>query len=139
MSIKCPDTFDLLKEFQNLTEIEAELIQNLCFYADHREKLEDLIEANCPDTFRYARSCYSDPFDSAMWRRTLVLHAIDRILGTCGVEPIGDVDLHYGPPYEYLNAGDAYSTTLIFHRESDMLEIGCYGDIVERLETEHDE
>lgn len=36
------------------------------------------------------------------------------------------------PPYEYLDAGDPYTPTLIYKRDTDNLYIGCWGDIAER-------
>jgi hypothetical protein len=71
-----------------------------------------------------------------MWRTTLVLHAIDRILTTHGVEPLGaSMHVPYTPDYEYCNTGEPYTPTLIYKRETDRLFIGCYGDIAERLNT----
>jgi len=65
------------------------------------------------------------------------LCAIDKILGMHGVEALGPSEYEYGPPpYEYLNAGDTYATTLIYKRATDTLFIGCYGDVVEREDTE---
>lgn len=61
------------------------------------------------------------------------LHAINEILGTYGVEALGPAR---GPsqstPYEYLNAGDTYATTLIYNRKTDTLSVGSWGDIAER-------
>lgn len=113
-------------------DCDARLIKRLCAAADDRDALRAIIEAQCPETDRYARSCYNDPYHGGMWRRTLILHAIDRILGTCGVEPLGAVDMRQGPPYEYCNAGDPYVATLIYKRETDTVRIGSWGDIVER-------
>jgi hypothetical protein len=124
---KLRDTFDL-------DTAQAKLIKDLCAARDYRELLEPLIEAKCPETAAYARSCYNDPYNSRMWRTTLVLHAIDHILGTSGVECIGEGEHSegYAPPYEYCNAGDTYATTLVYKRASDRLFIGKWGDIVER-------
>lgn len=64
----------------------------------------------------------------------MMLHAIDEILGTFGVEPLGPVDMRDGPPFEYCNTGDSYAATIIYSRESDTLRIGSWGDIAERHE-----
>jgi len=121
---KLRDTFDL-------DAAQAKLIKDLCAARDYRELLEPLIEAKCPETAAYARSCYNDPYNSRMWRTTLVLHAVDHILGTDGVECVGE-GRRNSPPYEYCNAGHTYATTLVYKRASDRLFIGNWGDIVER-------
>jgi len=137
--MKAPTLENLLSSFRDLTREQARLIRKLAHSVDDREALAALIEASCPETHAYARSCYSDPYDSGMWRRTMALHAIDRILGTCGVEALGPTDDHrvgYAPPFEYCNAGDTYATTLIYKRDSDRLFVGCWGDVVERHEKD---
>lgn len=119
----------------NLDRGSALLIKYLCDARDDRDELERLINERCPDTAAYAASCHNDPYFSRMWRTTLVLHALDKILGTHGVEGIGEGDhtVGYAPPYEYLNAGDTYATTLIYKRSTDTVSIGCWGDIAERM------
>lgn len=122
-----------LRETFKLEHHEAVLIRALAHQVDNRDKLEHLIETHCPETYAYARSCYNDPFQGGMWRRTVALHAIDRILGTCGVEALGPIDMHAGPPFEYCNTGDTYAATLIYSRENgaDNLFIGCWGTVTE--------
>ncbi len=39
--------------------------------------------------------------------------------------------MDYAPPYEYCNAGDPYSATLIYKRATDTLLIAGWGDIAE--------
>ena len=124
-----------LTETFNVSFESAGLIKRLVRMADNETVLPVIVETSCPDTWRYARSCYHDPFLSRMWRRSIVLHAIDRILGTHGVEALrhprdGELD---APRWEYLNAGDPYATTLLYTRATDTLRIGCWGDIAERL------
>lgn len=132
--MRAPSTARLLATFKDLDQRKATLIRALAHAVDDPIKLASVINGNadCRATEAYARSCYSDPYDSGMWRRTLALHAIDTILGTHGVEPLGNVSLRDGPPYEYCNAGDPYVATLIYTRDTDTLRIGCWGDIVER-------
>jgi hypothetical protein len=54
-------------------------------------------------------------------------------MGTYGVEPLGDVEMREGPPYEYCNMGDPYRYTLIYKRATDNLYVACWGDIAERM------
>lgn len=119
-------TFDLTRE-------QASLIKRLGVACDSAEALSTLIEAECPATDRYARSCFHNPYTSQMWRRTMALHAIDCILGTHGVESLGEGKHSegYASPYEYCNAGDPYAATLIYRRATDNLYVGCWATLVE--------
>ncbi len=130
--MRCPSATTLVATFRDLDRKGALLIRRLAKAVHDPSALARLIERECPETHAYARSCYSDPYASGMWRRTMALHAIDRVLGTHGVEPLGEVHMTAGPPYEYCNAGDTYATTLIYKRGCDRLFIGNWGDIVER-------
>lgn len=117
-----------------LTRAQASLIKRLAGARDDRDTLETILRSECPDTWRYVQSCYNDPLASRMWRTTMVLHAIDRIVGTHGVESLGSGEHpSYAPPFEYLNAGDTYATTLIYKRASDNLYVGTWGDVAERM------
>ncbi len=111
----------------------ALIIRALAERVDDPARLSAVIGNNvaCKATADYIRTMHSDPFTSRMWRRTVALHAMDAVLGTHGVEPLGTVDHREGPPYEYLNAGDTYSTTLIYDRDADRVFIGSWGDVVE--------
>lgn len=127
----------LLKAFPSLTNEQALLIRRIGKARDDAEKLRALIEKECEETHKYALSCYGDPFDSEMWRTFMALHAIDCILGTCGVESLGKGrSFRDPPPYQYCNTGDTYDTTLIYKEATDTLFVGCWGDIVERHEKE---
>jgi|HubBroStandDraft_6_1064221.scaffolds.fasta_scaffold213844_2 hypothetical protein len=131
--MRVPTTKSLVAAFRDLDTKGANLIRRLAHAADDSVKLAALIERECPATHAYARSCYNDPYNTKIWRVTMALHAIDRILGTHGVETLGEGRRgDYAPPYEYCNAGDTYSTTLIYTRDTDTIRIGCWGDIVER-------
>lgn len=129
--MRCPSLKRLCETFRDLEVMRANQIRKLARNVDKPDALRWLIENECPETHAYVRSMYSDPYDSAMWRRTIMLHAIDRLLGTHGVEPLGPASSSapYAPPFEYCNAGDTYSTTIIYSRASDALRIGCWGDI----------
>lgn len=124
----------LLEAFPELDKTKARLIRALGHAADEERALRILIEDNelLKETDKYARSLYGNGYDSHMWRVTLALHAIDTLLGTYGVEPLGPVRMQ-GPPYEYCNMGDPYTTTLIYSKNSDSLFIGCWGDIAEKM------
>lgn len=121
-------------ETLGLTREQARLVKRLAKAVDSEADLRVLIDASCPQTAAYARQCYNDPYYTGMWRRTLVLHAIDCMLGTHGVEALGEGERSdgYAPPYEYLNAGDAYATTLIYKRDTDRVFVGCWSDLAER-------
>jgi hypothetical protein len=130
--MKCPSSGALTSAF-TISSSDAKKIRTLCKLADQPETLAEFIETQCPETQKYVRSMHSDPYRSSMWRRTVVLDAIDNVLGAHGVEALGPN--RYGteaPPYEYINMGDTYATTLIYKRSSDRLSIGSWGDIVER-------
>lgn len=127
----CPPAAELEKEFR-ITRKAANQIRALCKAADDPEKLEDLISKHHAKTERYVWSLHSSPYNSRMWRRTIVLHAIDQIIDGHGVEIIGDPVASGGPPYEYINMGDPYVATLIYKRDTDRLFIGSWGDVVEK-------
>lgn len=55
--------------------------------------------------------------------------AIDTILNTSGVEYLGKRKGNREHVY-YCNAGDTYSTTVMF--DGEHLRVGCIGDLVER-------
>ena len=55
--------------------------------------------------------------------------AVDKILRTYGVEHLG-WHKRRGENVYYCNAGDTYSTTVLFCGLS--LTVGCWGDLVER-------
>lgn len=110
----------------------ALLIRRIARAVDDRPELEKLIEKNCPRTWGDVPKHYHDPFSGRGWRVTMALRAIDELLETCGVEALGPVDMHAGPPYEYCNAGDPYVATLIYTRDTDTLRVGSWGDIAEK-------
>lgn len=125
-----------LKVLQDRLKLSAEqgkLLRALGRAVDDGEVLSALIDARAPQTAAYVRSMHSSPYDSHMWRVTVALHAMDTILGTYGVEPLGPTSgPSYAPPYEYLNTGDTYGTTLIYRRKTDTVSIGDWGSIAER-------
>ncbi len=128
--MRAPSEKKLVEAFRDLTPKNAKLIRAFARAEDDPEKLEELVE-KVPATDAYVRSLYSSPYNSGMWRVTVALHAINELVDGYGVEPLGPVDTRYGPPYEYINMGDTYATTLIYDRDKDELFIGDWGSIVE--------
>lgn len=55
--------------------------------------------------------------------------AINELCETHGVELLG-IHKRAGGYVYYCNAGDTYSTTILFH--GSRLTVGCWGDLVER-------
>lgn len=130
--MRAPSEQKLIEAFKIEPE-KAKRVRALCHKAEDGEALEAYIAEHCPETHAYARSCHGDQFRTHIWRVTMVLHAIDIIVGGCGVEGLGPGRSgDYAPPYEYVNFGDPYVTTLIYKRDSDTLFIGSWGPIVER-------
>lgn len=130
--MRCPSVSRLTAAFPHTL---AKGIRHLCQLADKPEELRDLIETIHLVTAAYMQKCHSDPMRSRMWRRMMILHAIDVLMDGNGVEALGpNVGGPNPPPFEYINMGDPYVATLIYTRETDTLRIGCWGDIVERHE-----
>lgn len=129
--MRSPNVKALLAAFPNLTHAKAVLIKKIARSVDE-PGLETVINKCCPTTEAYVRSMYSDPYNSHMWRVTVALHAINDLVGGYGVEGLGPGRSgDYAPPFEYVNMGDTYATTLVYRRKTDTLSIGNWGDIVE--------
>lgn len=76
------------------------------------------------------RQCHNAPD-----KHYATMLALDSLLGTHGVEYIGEVDMRDGPPVEYLNAGDTYAATLVWYRDRVRpWSVESWGDVAERLE-----
>ena len=134
--MRVPSVDRLLAAFPSLTPREAKLIRAIGKAADmpsDGDPLENLIEMHLPKTAQYVNSMHNSPYDSHMWRVTVALHGMNEVMGTYGVEALGpDIGGMSPPPYEYLNTGDTYATTLIYRRRDDSINIGSWGDIAER-------
>lgn len=131
--MRVPTVKSLTAAFRDLPPDYARLIRRIAHAADSGEELQRVIESKCPDTAAYVRQLQSSPYGSQIWRVTVALHAIDRLLGTNGVEALGPGRSgDYAPPYEYCNTGDPYATTLIYKRDTDSLFIGNWGGIAEQ-------
>lgn len=130
--MRAPSVKTLTAEFRTSPE-NAKLVRLLAAAADDGEKLKKLVDARVPATASYVHSMYSDPYRSRLWRTTVALHAMNEVLEMSGVEGLGPPRSgDYAPPYEYLNAGDPYSGTLIYDRDGDRLFVGSWGDVVEK-------
>jgi hypothetical protein len=131
--VRAPSEKALLSAFPSLTPANAKLIRMFAKATDDGEKLKTLVDAYAPKTAKYVQSLYSGPYRSQIWRVTVSLHAMNEIMDLYGVEGLGPGRSgDYAPPYEYLNTGDTYGTTLIYSRDGDNLRIGNWGDIAER-------
>lgn len=131
--MRCPSIKRLMETFPDLTRERAGLVRKLAAQSDDGEALRETIQIHCSQTAAYAASCHHDPFDSPMWRRTMVLSAINETVGTFGVEPLwrnGQQEMS-GPPFEYLNTGDTYAMTLVYRKSTDNLYLGSMGGVVE--------
>lgn len=134
--MRAPSEKALLASFRDLDRKQAKLIRSFAKAEDDPEKLEKLVE-KVPATEAYVRQMYHSPYDSGIWRVTVALHAINDIVGGYGVEGLGPGRSgDYAPPYEYINMGDTYATTLIYDRDADRLYIGDWGTIVEQEDPE---
>lgn len=127
--MRAPSAKTLTSTFRLPSEA-VKLIRKFADAADDGERLKELVDAWAPATASYVRSMHSDPYRSKLWRTTVALHAINEHLGTYGVEGLGPPRSgDYAPPFEYLNAGDPYSATLIYDRDKDRLFVGSWGDV----------
>lgn len=76
----------------------------------------------------WLRQCYNMP-------NTVELRmcAINEVLGTHGVEALGEMTFPNGPHYSYCNTGDTYACTVMYdHHENEFL-ISDWGSIAETL------
>lgn len=72
----------------------------------------------------WMRQCYHEP----IYQDRLMV-ALNEIAGTYGVESF---ETHKNNRYDYLNAGDPYSATLIYSHTTNTVRVSAWGDIVER-------
>ncbi len=130
--MRCPSAKSLVATFRDLDTKAANLIRRIAKAADDADALEKIIDKECPKTAAYVRSCYNNPYNSQMWRTTVALHAIDILIGGCGVEALGPAQgRSQSPPYEYINVGDTYALTLVYKHATDNLYISSWGNVVE--------
>lgn len=86
----------------------------------------DIDPRTVPAAAELERQCYNPP-----GRHYLMMTALDSLLGTCGVEYLGEVNMYDGPPVEYLNAGYSYADTLVWFRSSGRFYVKSWGDVAE--------
>jgi hypothetical protein len=92
--------------------------------ADFRDIVLHHPAAQCRDS-----ECYNPPSN-----HDLLMNTLDDLLGTCGVEYLGEVDMRCGPPVEYLNVGDSYAATLTWSRDTGMFRVEGWADALQRCE-----
>lgn len=83
-----------------------------------------------PAVVALKRRCYSEPN-----HHHKLMTALDSLLETHGVEYIG-VHMYDGPPIEYLNVGDAYTSTVVWYRDLRVrkFKVCGYADAIEWCE-----
>lgn len=127
--IYCPPA-NKIAEALNIDIDKAKLIRSII------KREIDILALDCiPKTLEWRNKCYHMPR-----MREVMVMACDEIAGTYGtetVEPQEDWSNGY-PRIEYLNVGDSYASTLFFDFSQSRAFISCFGDIVERMEREHD-
>jgi hypothetical protein len=119
-------TVKSLMEIKDVTEDDAKLIREIWQCVGPKET-SALLEKNL-DTTRYANRDFTyalEQHNSKHMKR----HAIDAILGTCGVEYLGLRKRNREHVY-YCNTGESYAATVLF--DGDHLRVNCWADLVER-------
>jgi len=100
---------------------------------DRARELRELLEKK-RKTREYAsvqeliKQSYREPF---YYDRLMC--AANEICNTCGVESFRAKNGDY---WEYLNAGDTYTPTLLLNRRTGRLIVSSWGDVVERCGTQ---
>ena len=125
-----------------ITPRQAGLIKRLTAAADRPGELRNILDRasrQIPGTVQYFYSIGGGSRGTLdhhrHWRRTIILDAVNELVGGYGVEalgPRGSFSSGGSPRYEYVNMGDTYATTLIYRTKTDNLFIGDWGSIVER-------
>jgi len=113
-----------LIEALNITPEQADTVRGLI-----RGEIRTKDVTRFPLANGYFARCYNPPD-----RLTRILECLNEVLETHGVECLGEVRT-YGPPAEYLNAGDTYTATLLFDHIADNFKLTSYGDWFERNEN----
>lgn len=79
----------------------------------------------------WVRQCYNEPS-----RIEQIMCAANDLLGMHGCEAIFSDSDNQWPVLEYCNAGDTYTTTLVYDYTKSRFMVASYGDCVERPERE---
>lgn len=93
-----------------------------------RGEIRTLDAERFPQSNAHFASCYNRPS-----RLARILECLNELLEMHGVEAIGDSQT-YGPPAEYLNAGDTYAATIIFDHMAGNFKVDTWGDWLEKNE-----
>lgn len=107
----------------NISAETANIVRGLI-----RGEIRTLDSERFPRANAYFASCYNRPS-----RLARIMECLNEVLGMGGVEAIGEVQM-YGPPAEYLNAGDTYAATLVFDRLVGNFKLTSWGDWLEKNE-----
>lgn len=136
--MKTPSKKDLMNVF-DISPKKADLIRELMLAAadEASRELSDIVESEpeLKQTDIYVRNLYNNPYNSYMWSVTVALHGVNTLVDGHGVEPLGEVSMS-GPPFEYINMGDPYMTTLIFNHEDNELFIGDWATVAESMSSD---
>jgi hypothetical protein len=108
----------------NITPEQADTVRGLI-----RGEIRTKDAARFPLANGYFARCFNPPD-----RLTRILECLNEVLEMHGVEALGEVRT-YGPPAEYLNAGDTYTATLLFDHIADNFKLTSWGDWYERNEN----
>jgi len=110
-----------LKALESIKDVTPEIAARI-LYAWNRATREELVDQfEC--CAQHVRECYNPPSTMSLRRM-----AIDHLIGTCGVEYLGQ-SYRTRESVFYCNAGDTYATTILFNGPS--MRVGCWGALVE--------
>jgi hypothetical protein len=120
------NSYPSIKSLSQIADCDPKLMRriliapNLKTLADIRAELAPQFDS----TDRWVDDCYIEPK-----YHQIKMHMLDIAAGTYGVEYIPAGHNARSPAIEYLNAGDTYTTTLLFVR--GCYRVGSWGGIVE--------
>jgi hypothetical protein len=108
----------------NITPEQADTVRGLI-----RGETRTKNPAQFPKSNAYFSKCHHEPK-----RLHRILECLNETLEMHGVECLGEVKT-YGPPAEYLNAGDTYTATLLFDHIAGNFKLTSWGDWYEHNEN----
>ena len=119
--------FHSIEKIMSLLDVDRQTAKRIRGIVKKTIDPED--ETLFPKTYKWSQSCYSAPTTGA-----LEMHALNELLNGFGVEGLGkgDDDYGYTPPFEFINLGDPYNTTIIRNNRSGTYFISTWGDVAER-------
>lgn len=115
-----------LREIGNLLNVDKETAKKIQWLINGKYDPELV-----PGVSEWVSTCFNRPRD-----HELVLDALNRVLGTCGVEAI-ELEGNYVDSYFfnvnflYLNTGDSYDNTIMFDCNTWKYFIGSTYDVAE--------